>query len=70
MTRVTFICEISPNQLEVNESIWYDEKLIELKIYCLATETFKNVNLTIKDAERLMDELHKSIMIAEGGKHE
>ena len=33
-------------------------------------EGIASVHLSIKDAERLMDEIHKAIVITEGGKNE
>jgi len=68
MTKRKFVSETSPSELEVDEIINYDEKFISLKIYCPATEVFKDVELTINDAEQLMDEIHKVISKIEGGK--
>ena len=70
MTKRKFVSETSPSELQVGQVNFFDEKFVGLKIYCPATEVFKNVNLTIKDAELLMDELHRVISQIEGGNNE
>jgi len=71
MTEIKFICETTSNHLEVYSlEIESGEKFIEVSIQGNSYEALLNVHLTIKDAELLMDQIHKSIVITEGGKNE
>jgi hypothetical protein len=65
MTQTKFISETSLNELQVFQ---FDD-FIEISIYTnIIGCDIKAVHLTIKDAELLMDELHKVISKIEGGK--
>lgn len=58
MTITKFICETSGNLLEINQFDNFIEISIDTKFKCTYA-----VHLTIDDAEKLMDELHKFITL-------
>jgi hypothetical protein len=65
MTETKFISETSENELQVFQF----DNFIEISIDELSSEyNMPAVHLTIKDAELLMNELHKVISQIEGGK--
>lgn len=65
MVFLEFICETTHNKLEVNQFDDYVEISIDNNSSGL---NIPAVHLTIKDAEKLMDEIHKMIIQIEGGK--
>ena len=66
MNKTTFYCEKSNSQLIL---LAQKENLISLSIENPNEEVIHNyMYLTIKDAEKLMDEIHIAIIKAEGGK--
>jgi len=69
MTETKFFCETTSNELQVLQFDDFIEISIDTNIYSNPNDCkIKSVHLTIKDAEMLMDELHKVISKIEGGK--
>jgi len=67
MTEIKFFCETTSNELQV---LQFDD-FIEISIDTNQVGyNIPAVHLTIKDAELLMDELHRVISQIEGGKNE
>lgn len=66
MTILEFICEHSGDRLTVEpvkgniELVIKDSELVEQSV----------ISLTIKDAEMLIDEIHRAIIKAEGGEND
>lgn len=64
MTLTKFVCETTGNHLTVEV---IQNNYIELFLVDNNLDEIMGINLTVKDAERLMDELHIAIIKAEGG---
>ena len=64
MTETKFICKTTGNHLTVEV---IQNNYIEIFLYENHFDEVMGINLTINDAERLMDELHRAIIKAEGG---
>lgn len=71
MTEIIFFCETTSNELKVysleNE---LGKKFIIISIQGNSYEALLNVDLTIQDAEKLMDLIHRAIIKLEGGKND
>ena len=65
MKEKKFICQTTNiHQLELHNSF---KNLVTISIYDKVNNMFLAMELSINETERLMDELHKSIIKAEGG---
>jgi len=66
MSETIFICESTKIlELELHNCF---KNLITISMYDKVNERLLVMELSIKNAERLMDEIHRAIIKAEGGK--